>query len=105
VEKKQFVTVMGVAFEVKFKEKLTEDGDECYGLTDGAARTIEISTALNKTEDMKASTLVHEYCHAVLYVTGQSETLTTEQEEGLVIAFEHALVQSGFVLELEEDEE
>jgi hypothetical protein len=101
--KKQGVRVLGVLFEVNFSEKvLDDDGADVYGTTDGPGRLISVSTTLNKTEDARSATLVHEWCHAVLYVTGLSEGLTVEQEEAIVIANEHALEQAGFVLELEE---
>ena len=101
-----FLSVMGIPFEVQLKDKVIVDGEkeECAGVTYGAYRRIEISREECKTEELMNSTLIHEYCHAVLYVTGQSETLSEEQEEGIVVAMEHAFSQQ-FTLTLEEMEE
>lgn len=106
---KKFLNVMGILFEVRYKENvLDSDGTDVCGTTDGATRVIEISTTANKTEDLQLSSLIHEFCHAVFYVTGQSQHLAAvhvEFEESIVMNMEHALVQAGFVPEFEEEEE
>ena len=89
MKKKQFVDVFGIPFEVQFVKQVDEEHNA--GETDGSKRIIKISTTENPTEELRHSVLVHEYLHAILYVTGQSERLGEKEEEALVLALEHAL--------------
>ena len=89
MKKKLYLDVMGIQFEVQYVKQVDEDHNA--GETDGTKRTIKISTTQNPTEELKHSVLVHEYLHAVLYVTGQSERMGEKEEESLVLALEHAL--------------
>ena len=99
-----FLSVMGIPFEVLIKDKVIHsDGDECCGQTLGTERRIEVSREECKTEELMNSTLIHEYCHAILYVTGQHEMLEEKQEEAIVVAMEHAFSQH-FTMTLEEYE-
>lgn len=101
--KKYFVSVLGIPFDVIIKEKVLVDREEVGGVTYGPKRLIELSKEENHTEELMNSTLIHEYCHAVLYVAGQTHTLTDEQEEGIVGAMEHSFSQH-FNMVLEEYE-
>jgi len=100
-----FISVMGIPFDVVIKDKVVVEGEkeECAGVTYGALRRIEISKKECSTEELMNSTLIHEFCHAILYVTGQSEHLEGDQEEAIVIAMEHGLSQH-FNIVLEEEE-
>lgn len=91
MKKKLYVDVMNIPFEVQYVKQVDEEHNA--GETDGSKRIIKISTTENPTEELKHSVLVHEYLHAVLYVTGQSERLGEKEEESLVLAMEHALAQ------------
>ncbi len=97
---KKYIDVMGIAFKVLFVKQVDEEHNA--GETDGAKRIIKISTTENPTEELKYSVLVHEYLHAVLYVTGQSERMGEKEEESLVLALEHALADK-LKLELYEE--
>ena len=83
------VNIMGIAFAIKYVEVLEKTEDDNYGEMCGAERIIKIKKSL--TNAQKFVTIFHETIHAVLYISGQSETLTDEQEEGLVLALEHGL--------------
>jgi len=73
----------GIPFRVRV-EKL-EEGN--IGEMDGAARTISLSS-LPEHKPLLKETLLHEYIHAILYVSGISQILEDRVEEGIVIALE-----------------
>lgn len=89
MKKRQFVDVFGIPFEVQFVKQV--DAEHNAGETDGSKRIIKISTVENPTEELRHSVLVHEYLHAIFYVTGQTERMGEQEEEGFVLALEHAL--------------
>jgi hypothetical protein len=91
------IPILGVPFTAKELVKVDEK-DEHVGETDGVERTIKVKKSLTNT--IKNDTMVHEICHAILYVSGQTEGLTEEQEEGIVLALEHGLTQ---VMELKKE--
>lgn len=78
------INVMGVEFEVRQVGKL-----EDYGQCDGAERLIKLRR--NMSDEHKASVLLHEVIHAVLYASGHSARMSDEEEESLVLALEHGL--------------
>ena len=84
--KPTMIPILGTEFKVDYTTKLAKDE---YGHTIGNDRSIKIKSAL-KGEILKA-TLIHEVCHAILHCSGQSENLTEEQEEAIVVALEHGL--------------
>ena len=98
---KKCITLLGVPFEVIFQDKIDDDGDTVSGLCYGSGHRIYISTEENKTPEEINSTLLHECIHAILYVSGQSQLLKEDHEEGIVIALESALAPL-ISLELEE---
>ena len=51
----------------------------------------DLSIKLKSAEERMSSTLVHEIIHAILYVTGVKEFLSTKQEEAVAYALEHGL--------------
>jgi hypothetical protein len=82
------IPVMGVMFDVDIKKKLPK-GD--HGHCDPTNRKILL--AENKVAEIFESTKFHEVLHGILYVSGHSEWMTPEQEEGLVVALESAIMQ------------
>jgi len=86
------IFIMGIPFTFEYVDKISHEGEHVSGLTQGSDRKISVALAENPTEELRKSTSFHEIVHAVLYVTGQSELLTNEQEEALVIALEHGLM-------------
>jgi len=87
------VSVMGINFTLEYVDKVSHEGEHVSGLTQGSDRKISVSLTENSTKELRESTSFHELLHAILYVTGQSEMLTTEQEEALVVAVEHGVLQ------------
>lgn len=80
------VIVLGTEFKVEYIDDLP-----CgqYGECQGWERKIKLSSKMSK-KDMDAS-LMHEIIHAIFHVTGWSEKLGSEEEEGIVRALEHGL--------------
>lgn len=85
---KDTIPIMGVPFKITYPAKV-DKRDKHVGESDGVNRTIKVKKSL--TDDPKRSTILHEIIHSILYVSGQSERLTEEQEEALVLALEHGL--------------
>lgn len=85
------VVALGVPFKVVYTKMLKKD----YGKTDCNDRLISIRAGL--TGDTLRSTIIHEWLHAVLHVSGQSEHLSDEQEEALVVTMEHAISYSDWI--------
>lgn len=81
------VTILGQSFTIV--DKKLEEGN--YGETCGASGKIEIDKTKHTSQELLDSTLLHEVIHGILYVSGQSEMLSEQQEEGLVIALENGL--------------
>jgi hypothetical protein len=83
------IFIGGVPFVVKFQDQVFFDGDECDGLTHGAREEIEISSRLPAHRQLRV--LFHEVVHSALHVSGQTENLTSSQEEAVVSALEYKL--------------
>ena len=75
-----------VKLRTRFGLKL--NGETVYGYFDTGENSIWINTA---KRDHVASTLLHEIIHAILFYSGQSQSLEETQEEGITVALEHAL--------------
>lgn len=89
------ITVLGVPFDVRYAHSLKdENGEQVAGLMHGPKRLIEICLTNNATPSLVESTLAHEWCHAVFYVSGWSEMFKDDQEEGIVLVLENALLQA-----------
>jgi len=84
------IPVLGVPFEIQYVNKINEE-DDSYGECDGPAHKIKIKKSL--TNEQKRLTVFHEILHAALYISGQSELLTEQQEEAIVVALENGLSQ------------
>jgi len=81
----KYVPILGHNFKLELVPKMQDLG-EC----DGVSKTIKISKD-HKSVDALVSTLLHEIIHGALYISGHSEKLEKEQEEGIVLALEHAI--------------
>lgn len=80
------VCILGQDFEIRYVDDMS---DSQYGEMTGWDRVIKINSRL-KGEELHATTM-HEICHAILFITGWSEKLGDEEEEGIVRALEHGL--------------
>lgn len=78
------IKVLGVEFKIRLMPAVDD-----HGACDGPHRLIMVSE--EQDQDEAESTLLHETIHAALFVSGHSETLGSEREEGIVLALEHAL--------------
>jgi len=86
-------------YKISYKEKVYQtanpDGgkEEITGACQQGLNLIEISTTENYDKRLLFSTVFHEFCHAMFYVSGQAERLIDDgaQEEGLVIMLESYL--------------
>lgn len=91
---------MGKPFSIQFVKKV--DSDNSMGSMDGAHRVIKVQAGLSA--ELIADTILHEVCHAILYLTGMSEILRAigpegaDIEEAVVLALENGL---GTVYKLE----
>jgi hypothetical protein len=83
------IKILGRTFSI-VNSKTTHDD---YGETEGAAGKIVIDHSKHTSQEELDSTLLHEIIHGILYISGQAETLSEHQEEGLVIALENGLRQ------------
>lgn len=92
IRRPKSVNVFGIKFTIEYPPDLRDtDGSACCGITDGPDHRIQICSTLNQTQEQVDSTLLHEICHAALYLTGHTEILGEKQEEALVLMFENAL--------------
>ena len=78
--------ILGYEFEIQYVDDMP---DSQYGEMTGWDRVIKINGRL-KGDELE-STILHEICHAILFITGWSEKLGDDEEEGLVRALEHGL--------------
>ena len=78
-------------FKIEYKKKVFQTGtkEELSGACSAIQQLIEISLEEALTKALLFDTVFHEFCHGMLYVSGQSERLTDEHEEGLVIMMEN----------------
>jgi len=87
------VSILGVPFTIEYRTDLKCDGEDVMGLTTGSERKISICVSKNDSPEKIESVLAHEIMHAILYVTGHSETIDEKVEEAVVLALEHGLTQ------------
>lgn len=91
-ERPRRIKVCGVWFSIQYVEGLVDEkGEAMSGDCAPTTRKIRICTAQNDTPELIEATLLHEVLHAILFVTGQSQHLKSDREEGLVLALEHGL--------------
>lgn len=85
----KYVDVCGIKFEVKEVESNARD-DGAMGRSDSKMALITLNKDMPK--EVKESTLIHEWIHAVLDCTGMSEF----NNEKLVCALQNELYRNGF---------
>jgi hypothetical protein len=83
--------VLGIPYQIKLVDeidKVASDEERTWGETDNTLRLIKIDS----TQDTRRrwTTLMHEYYHATLYVTGVSSVISDELEEIIVQTMEHS---------------
>lgn len=82
------VTILGYPCKIKLKRIEGKYGECCVD-----SKTITLNPKQIKKDKLQIEhVLLHEILHMILGITGQSELLSDEQEEGIVMAMEHALV-------------
>jgi len=86
MKNKKEVTILGYPFKIDYTDDLPND---TLGTTEGYKFLIKVHSS-TKGED-RERVLLHEIIHAALHVTGWSSKLGEEDEEGIVVALEHAL--------------
>lgn len=81
------VSILGVKVKVRYISKeLHDDSDQLHGAFNADTMEIFISTKSDVS-----SVLLHEVCHALLYISGCSQRLSEKDEEAIVTAMEYGL--------------
>ena len=83
------ICIMGIPFEIQVLDKIDEDN--AHGEMVGLDRIIKLRR--DQTDIVMIHTFVHEYIHAVLYITGHSYTMKSKVEEAIVTALEHGMTK------------
>jgi Zn-dependent peptidase ImmA (M78 family) len=82
MKKKRFPTsiiILGRKYKIKQGANLVYNGQTCYGLCDNNERIIYLEK--NQDEQVKKETLLHEACHALLFITGIDQKLSDAENE------------------------
>lgn len=79
------ISVLGETYSIKV------DVMEDYGDTDGLTKTFRISNELDSYRQW--STLVHEWVHGVMSVTGVANVISEDVQEVLAQSLEHGIMQ------------
>lgn len=82
------IMVMGKTIDIKYVKKV--DKQDSMGECNGPERLIKIRDSLQG--EQLDDTILHEIIHQIIYLSGQGEHLTDEQEEGLVLAISTGLL-------------
>lgn len=77
------INIVGLPYEVQYKERLYENGQELFGQIDYGEQTICLSSSYSKAQ--QTSTLLHETLHGVLDALGE------QNDERFVTAISRAL--------------
>jgi len=80
------ISVLGKKFTIEYTNDMNKDE---YGETDLELKKIKLNS--NRPKHTWRATLLHEVIHAILGVTGQSNKMTDDEEEGLVVSLENGL--------------
>lgn len=87
-----YISALGEVYRVEYIPNLcAPDGDPVHGYTDSTHRIIRINSDLDRRRQL--STMVHEYVHAILHVSGVGNVLTDELEEVIAQSIEHGIMQ------------
>lgn len=83
--------ILGQQFTVEYvpQKQLDSHDEDVHGQTLGFRKLIQIRESL--TGDDLGATLLHEYLHAILHVSGWTYSLDDKVEEGIVTAIENGL--------------
>ena len=87
------VLLLGVKHTIEYIENKSESdhSDKEYGETDTQDHHIKIFLSSHKSEEAIQSTLLHEYVHGILGVSGLGYLLDEKLEEAIVVAIENGL--------------
>lgn len=85
------VTLFGVDIAIIYCREMPKQEVDCVGVTYYTEKRIYIS--LVQTRNEMEQTLFHELCHMLLFLSGHSFKLTEEDEEAIVRALEHGVLQ------------
>lgn len=93
MKKKRFpssITILGRKYKIKQGVNLVYNGQPCLGLCDNSEKVIYLER--NQDEQTKKETILHEACHAMLFITGIDQKLSDGENEvyaQLITAFYH----------------
>lgn len=85
------VTLFGVSIKIIYCTQMPKQDQDCMGLTYYTEKYIYIN--LEQTRAEMEQTLFHEFCHMLLFLSGHSFRLSEEDEEAVVRAMEHGVLQ------------
>lgn len=88
-KKPKSVAILGADFEIRYVKSV--DKGDSFGECDGPLRIIKIKDS--QPDHIVDSTILHEIIHGILYMSGNSEHLSEELEESIVLALENGLGQ------------
>lgn len=89
LEKPKSVTIFGKKVKIVYKD--TDSDSDLHGEFNLDKMEISIHSASCKRQEDLDNTLLHEYIHACLGITGLTEILSSEQEEALARCLENGL--------------
>ena len=90
--KPKVISILGQEVKVSYRKKLPKG---LKGYFDSDPLRIVVENGPNWR-----SILIHEICHAILFISGHSQTMTEDEEEALVMALESGL---GSLIYFQED--
>lgn len=82
--------ILGHKFAVKYVDRIEND-KSMYGVTYPIEKRIEIASLTHETQPQVVSTLIHEYLHGSLHMSGFAVLMTEQQEEALVTMLTYAV--------------
>jgi hypothetical protein len=87
-KRRRFITILGTKVKIKYVVKAMHDDED--DLLDGAFCGESMTIFVSTKSDVNA-TLLHEACHAALFISGASNLVTAKVEEAVVWAIENSL--------------
>lgn len=82
MKKKRFptsISILGRKYKIKQGRGLTFHGQPCLGLCDNNSKIIYIEK--DQDEQSKVETCIHEFCHALMHISGIDQKLTEAECE------------------------
>lgn len=88
--------ILGRKFRVRYMDRIDHDpylpaNASTLGKTHPFDQLIEIAALSHDSEEQIVTTLIHEYLHGALHVSGLSVSMTAAGEESLVTMLTHAV--------------